>query len=128
MTNLDSLGTVQSDGPDPFTGHLDVEFGEAVYVWMFRKGITQKAMGEALGITQSAFSRKLRGYSAWTLFDMVAAARTLGVPMLELLPKSANRIIFGKDEWALRGSNPQPMDYEPAQLATVLDFPMRRAS
>ncbi|NCT90217.1 helix-turn-helix transcriptional regulator [Cellulomonas sp. APG4] len=79
------------------TRDLDVEIGRNVHHLMWDRRLTQTAMSEAMGMTQSVLSKKLRGAITWTARDLAGAATVLGVTIDELV-------------WAPRGSNPQPTD------------------
>ena len=50
-----------------------------VRVYLGLSGKTQKALGEALGITKSAMSMKMCGKVGWSVSDLVTAADFLGV-------------------------------------------------
>ena len=63
----------------------DARVGERVLMLMFRARITQTALGSAVGITQSALAKKLRGERKWTLDDLYAVASALGVSIFDIL-------------------------------------------
>lgn len=50
-----------------------------VRVYLGLSGKTQKALGEALGITKSAMSMKMCGKVGWSVSDLVTTADFLGV-------------------------------------------------
>ncbi len=66
---------------------IDEQIGEIVHHVMWRKRVSQVAIAPALGIGQSAVSRKLRGQNPWSVADLYAAAGALGVEVGELLPR-----------------------------------------
>lgn len=63
---------------------------------MWEQRITQAAMGEALGKTQTTVGRKLRGDVSFAVNELPTVARLLGVKPGELL------------EYAIWDSNPEP--------------------
>ncbi len=65
----------------------DEALGITVNQIMFRRRITRKALGDALGVTPAAAGRKLRGDIGWSLQDVMLTAEFLGVPAADLLPK-----------------------------------------
>lgn len=60
--------------------------GEHIHVLLRRQGIAQTELADALGINQSALSKKLYGRRTWMLDEVIAAARFLRVSVDELLP------------------------------------------
>jgi len=52
---------------------------------MARKGLSQTALAELLGISQTAVSKRLRGDTPWDINELIRAADTLGVPLETLL-------------------------------------------
>ncbi|MHA2788302.1 helix-turn-helix domain-containing protein [Corynebacterium sp. S7] len=66
---------------------LNEAIGAKVDQIMFRRRITRKALGEALGITGAGVSRKLYGQTAWTTEDLYVVADVLGVEVTDLLPR-----------------------------------------
>lgn len=89
-----------SDSPDLGSGAADVKIGETVMLHMFRKKMKQGQLARALTISQSALSRKLRGYSTWSVFDWMQSARELETPAVELLPEESLWVLFGDQETA----------------------------
>jgi transcriptional regulator with XRE-family HTH domain len=89
---------------------IDELIGERVHHLMWRRRLSQKALGTVLGIGQSGVSKKLRGQSTWSVADLYAAASLLGVEPGDLLPRL--------------DSNQQPSGYpnDEASDATVIDF------
>ena len=82
LERLREAGTLDSYSADEAVGitlnHL-----------MFRKGITRKQLGEALGITGPAAGRKLRGEIGWSLTDLFIAADFFNIEVTNLLPRRA---------------------------------------
>ena len=56
-----------------------------VRVYLGLSGKTQKALGEALGITKSAMSMKMVGKVGWSVCDLVTTADFLGVTPAALM-------------------------------------------
>lgn len=97
----------------------DEAFGLVVHEAMFRQRISQTKLAAALGITQSALSKKLHGSRPWTLADMIDIADALRLDLRDLLANMwrdgtpiSQAAGGSNDGWALRGSNPQPTDYK----------------
>lgn len=108
----------------------DVEYAEAVVSWNIRMlltahGLSQTALGDALGINRSSMSKKLSGGTAWSLADIVKASRFLHSSPNELmddslmrnigvnaeLTKNPQRHAVGNDDKLLRlGLNQRPSD------------------
>lgn len=65
----------------------DEAFGLVVHEAMYSKHVTQVKMAAALGITQGALSKKLRGHRPWTLAETVRTADVLRVDLRDLLAK-----------------------------------------
>lgn len=61
--------------------------GERVHILLRRRGIQQQELADILGLTQTSASRKILGKRSWTLDELLATARFLGVPVTELLPE-----------------------------------------
>lgn len=59
--------------------------GANVRAEMARKGLSQTALAELLGISQTAVSKRLRGDTPWDINELIRAADTLGVPLETLL-------------------------------------------
>lgn len=78
------------------TRTLDQALGARVHILMWEQRITQAAMGEALGKTQTTVGRKLRGDVSFAVNELPTVARLLGVKPGELL------------EYAIWDSNPEP--------------------
>lgn len=71
---------------------VDQAIGESVHTLMWRQGITQTAMADALGLDQSALSRKLRGGRPWRASEVFAAAALLGVAPGSLYPLTEGQV------------------------------------
>lgn len=65
----------------------DEQIGELVHAEMWRQRVPQVHLARALGITQTAVSRKIRGDRPWSAREVMAAARLLKVPTTALLPR-----------------------------------------
>lgn len=63
----------------------DEAFGLVVHETLFKKRMTQVKLAAALGITQAAVSKKLKGQRPWTLTDQIAAADALREDLRDLL-------------------------------------------
>lgn len=59
---------------------------------MARRGISQGQLGEALGLTQAAVSKRLRNITPWSVPEMETAAKLLGVPVTQLLAEPATAV------------------------------------
>ena len=89
-----------------------------VRVYLGLSGKTQKALGEALGITKSAMSMKMCGKVGWSVSDLVTTADFLGVTPSALMDdtilskaeagyaKSAEYGVFAEKPGALVGAAP----------------------
>lgn len=56
---------------------------------MARRKISQKQLGEVLGLTQAAVSKRLRDITPWSVPELEAAAELLGVSVQRLLAAPA---------------------------------------
>lgn len=70
-------------------GGMDARIGQRMIERMAALGMTQGRLAEALGLTQTAISRKLRGQRPWFSEELAAAGRVLGVSVA---------FLFGEDE------------------------------
>ena len=82
LERLRAAGTLDSYSADEAVGIT-------VNQLMFRKGITRKQLGEALGVTGPAAGRKLRGEIGWSLADLFVAADFFNIEVTALLPRKA---------------------------------------
>ncbi len=57
---------------------------------MARRGRTQSDIATALGISQTAISRRLSGSVPWDVNELELVATALDVPIAELLPTEAS--------------------------------------
>jgi transcriptional regulator with XRE-family HTH domain len=62
------------------------QVGELIHHAMWRQRMTQAQVAEALGITQPALSKKIRGSRPWSVDELLRVAEVLGVPVESLLP------------------------------------------
>lgn len=74
-------------------GTVDEQIGAAVHQLMWQNRITQRAMADALGIQQSAMSRKLRGTRPWLAAEVLVVARALGVRPADLMPDGDAEVV-----------------------------------
>lgn len=58
---------------------------------MARRQVTQATLAAALGVTQQAVSRRLRGDVDFTVSELQAVADVLEVPVADLIPASVLR-------------------------------------
>jgi transcriptional regulator with XRE-family HTH domain len=92
----------------------DAGIGERVHSECWKRGISQKRLGMALGIAQNTVSAKMRGRRPWGAVELATVAELLGIPVADLIPES--RTVPA--QWAPWDSNPQPTDF-PRRLALV---------
>lgn len=59
--------------------NVDAEIGRRVHTLMWDRRITQKALGERLGVGQSGLGRRLRGERGWSASELRGVSETLGV-------------------------------------------------
>jgi transcriptional regulator with XRE-family HTH domain len=64
---------------------LSATVSAEVRAWMARRGLSQEALAERLGISRQALSARLTGRTQWTVDDLAAAAHALNVPIADLL-------------------------------------------
>lgn len=88
--------------------NVSAVIGERVHTLMWRRRIEQRTVSAALGMTQPALSRKLRGQRLWSVEELVEVAAYLGVPVTDLLP--AEVASSGDIRRARQDSNLQPSD------------------
>lgn len=91
-----------------------------IKAWMGRRGVNQTQLAAALGMKQSAVSKRLRGRIIFNIEELAAAAEFLGCEVSDLIPQrrswppsphpssSANGKSGGK--YAIRDSNSEPAD------------------
>lgn len=110
--------------------------GELVHQQMWRRKISQREVGLAIGVNQGALGRKLRGERKWTLDEVLAVAAFLQVEVSDLLPTPSyepkpygNRRGVARTELAASGERNSPTsEYvrNGADLA-VVDLEERRS-
>ncbi|MDO4611212.1 helix-turn-helix domain-containing protein [Corynebacterium sp.] len=66
---------------------VDEAIGTRVNQLMFRSKVTRKQLGQVLGITGQAASKKVYGQVAWSVADLYRVADFFGVDITELLPR-----------------------------------------
>lgn len=64
------------------------EVGIEVKVWLTRRGLSQRALADALGITPSALSRRLRGAMDFSVNELGQVAALLDITLADLLGPS----------------------------------------
>ncbi len=74
------------DAPDP-KRQGNAVIGERVHTLMWRTGRTQKQLAAVLNVDQGSISNRLKGKTAWTVVDLLAAAAWLDVPVTDLMPE-----------------------------------------
>ena len=65
----------------------DKALGFAINQHMFAERITNIELGEALGISKSTTSRKVRGHVTWSAQEVSLAATLFGVSVDALMPR-----------------------------------------
>ena len=61
--------------------NINAAIGERVHRVMWKRRITQSALAEHLGMSQSAISRKLHGDRPWDADDIIHVADALGLTL-----------------------------------------------
>lgn len=64
----------------------NVAAGKLVEDAMREKGVTQTALAEMVGLSQSALSRKMSGVRGWDIGELIEVAAILDVPITDLIP------------------------------------------
>lgn len=85
LTRLDGSLSGMPRGTKSLPTDAEKTLGSAIYVRMRDAGVSQEAIGDALGISQSQVSRILSGVRPTTLTELVAIAERLGVKVSVLL-------------------------------------------
>jgi len=75
---------------NPVEINWDAEIGEKAHMLMWRRGITQIALGEQLGVDQSSIAKRLKGKRKWTTGEVVALARALRTTVAFLYGETSN--------------------------------------
>ncbi|MFG2054801.1 helix-turn-helix domain-containing protein [Micromonospora sp. NPDC048930] len=70
---------------NPLSG-LRERISEAIRVELARRRMSQRALADATGLSQSYIGRRLTGEMPFTTDDLALIAKALGVPVLALLP------------------------------------------
>lgn len=94
---------------------------DEVRAWLGRRRRTQSDLARHMGIAKSAVSVRLNGSREFSISELVEIAAWLDISLADLLGPEilqARRSPrgdmvtagAGEKEWALRGSNPRPMD------------------
>lgn len=88
---------------------------------MRRARISQEQLGHELGIAQASAGKKLLGLRGWTVDELIATARFLGVPVEQIMPEDDYApVLTGRGRVsavrASRDSNPQPSGWELPRL------------
>ena len=78
--------TFSDDGPDP----IDVTVGLRLRTLRKQRGMSQEALGKALGITFQQIQKYERGTNRISASMLVKAARSLGVSPNALLPEEGD--------------------------------------
>lgn len=73
---------------NPLTG-LREAVAEVVRVELARRRMTQRALADATGMSQSYIGRRMTGEMPFTTDDLVLVAAALGVAVSSLLPHAA---------------------------------------
>lgn len=63
------------------------ETGANVRAEIARRGVTQAAISEAIGVSQSQFSKRLQGRIAFDINELASIAHVLDVPLTDLIPR-----------------------------------------
>lgn len=66
---------------------------ENVRAEMARRGLTQSDLGDALGLTQQACSRRLTGRVDFSVSELAEAAELLAVPLQDLVRDQKSRAV-----------------------------------
>lgn len=90
----------------------DQLIGRRVHMELWDRGIQQRDLCEALGISEPSLSRKLRGLRPWTVDEVLQASDFFRIPVTELLPRV--------------DSNHQPAGYGSARIIALR--PVTRAT
>ena len=61
--------------------------GANVRAEIARRGMSQATLAQVIGVSQSQFSKRLRGVIAFDINELSAIAKALDIPLADLLPK-----------------------------------------
>ena len=101
---------------------IRTQVSDEVRAWLGRRRRTQSDLARYLGIAKSAVSIRMSGAREFSISELVDIAAWLDISLAELLGPEilqarrsphSDVITAGATEdegWALRGSNPRPMD------------------
>jgi DNA-binding Xre family transcriptional regulator len=79
---------------------ITLEVGARIHDLMWRKRINQTQLGQVLGVTQTAASKKLRGDVGITIPELLRIAEFLEVDPIDLLPPG-NKQVTGRNPLGL---------------------------
>ena len=65
----------------------DQAIGITINDLMFRNKVTRKQLGQVLGLSSQAISRKVLGQVGWSINDLYITADFFGVDITDLLPR-----------------------------------------
>lgn len=71
---------------------VDARVGEEIRFWMYRRGVKQPEIAQALGLSVASVSKKMAGKVSWSVTDLAKAAALLNVSIDELIPADAIEI------------------------------------
>ena len=77
---------------DPVEVERAVSFN--IKMFLTAKGLTQTELGAALGIKRAAMSQKMRNDTAWSLADLVNAAKFLNVSLNDLFSSKFSDVLM----------------------------------
>jgi len=97
----------------------DAEVGLRVHTLMWERRMTQAQLGEKLGLSQTGVGRRLRGTNGWSVADLRATARVLGVTVAYLVGEEGVNPTPGSVK-------SQPSDYSADHRAPVVSLFSRR--
>ena len=87
LCRIVTLMTVDASAEPTNLQTFDERLGEAIHQVLWRRKIRQTEFARTvLGITQSAFSRKLRGERPFFAGELALIAAALDLPVVDLLP------------------------------------------
>lgn len=64
--------------------------GANVRAEVARRGLTQAALADVIGVSQSQLSKRLRGVIPFDVNELAAIAKALDVPIADLLPSKVD--------------------------------------
>ena len=69
--------------------NLSAQVGPIIRAELARRGLTQAALAQHLGISAAGVSDRLRGVTPWDVNELHTVAQVFDLPMRDLLPESA---------------------------------------